>query len=148
MALSAKPYSGSGTKTEPTGAAKPPAGARLTSSASDRHALGATIGAGRMDLQSQAELEIVPSPEAVAAVTGEVAAEIAATAAVEAPAADARAGESSEVSTTLSDEQLEEGLHFSAPSTGDGLAGVSLLELAEVLDQHRLWIDSGGESGA
>lgn len=27
-------------------------------------------------------------------------------------------------------------------------AGISLLELAEILDQHKIWVESGGESGA
>src|SRR5262249_9622700 len=139
--LSAKHYSGSGTKTEPAGSAKPPAVARLASgSASDVHALGAMTGASRMELHSQAELEIVPSPESVAAVTGDVAAEIAAD---EAPTG----AEPVEELTTLSDEQLDTGLHFSEPSSGAELAGISVLELAEVLDQHRLWIESGGEAG-
>jgi uncharacterized protein YjbI with pentapeptide repeats len=30
----------------------------------------------------------------------------------------------------------------------ESLAGISLLELAEVLDQHRIWVESGGETGA
>jgi uncharacterized protein YjbI with pentapeptide repeats len=30
----------------------------------------------------------------------------------------------------------------------ESLAGISLIELAETLDQHRLWVESGGESGA
>ena len=30
----------------------------------------------------------------------------------------------------------------------DGLASISMLELAEVLDQHRIWVESGGETGA
>jgi uncharacterized protein YjbI with pentapeptide repeats len=33
-------------------------------------------------------------------------------------------------------------------SAEESLAGISLLDLAEVLDQHRLWIETGGESGA
>jgi uncharacterized protein YjbI with pentapeptide repeats len=32
-------------------------------------------------------------------------------------------------------------------SAEENLAGISLLELAEVLDQHRIWVESGGESG-
>ncbi len=33
-------------------------------------------------------------------------------------------------------------------TTEGSLASISLLELAEVLDQHRLWVESGGETGA
>jgi uncharacterized protein YjbI with pentapeptide repeats len=32
-------------------------------------------------------------------------------------------------------------------SHGDELRGISLLDLAEVLDQHKIWVESGGESG-
>jgi uncharacterized protein YjbI with pentapeptide repeats len=32
------------------------------------------------------------------------------------------------------------------PSENDA-AGISLLELAEILDQHKMWVESGGESG-
>lgn len=32
-------------------------------------------------------------------------------------------------------------------SAEENLAGISMLELAEVLDQHRMWVESGGESG-
>jgi uncharacterized protein YjbI with pentapeptide repeats len=46
-------------------------------------------------------------------------------------------------------EELEEkALHIPEPSPEQSLAGISLLELAEVLDQHRLWVESGGDSGA
>jgi uncharacterized protein YjbI with pentapeptide repeats len=31
---------------------------------------------------------------------------------------------------------------------GDESIGISLLELAEILDQHKIWVESGGESGA
>jgi len=34
------------------------------------------------------------------------------------------------------------------PSTGDGSIGISLIDLAEMLDQHKQWVESGGESGA
>jgi uncharacterized protein YjbI with pentapeptide repeats len=33
-----------------------------------------------------------------------------------------------------------------APSEADA-AGISLLELAEILDQHKIWVESGGETG-
>ncbi len=33
-----------------------------------------------------------------------------------------------------------------APSEGDS-AGISLIELAEILDQHKIWVESGGETG-
>src|ERR1700720_935848 len=33
-------------------------------------------------------------------------------------------------------------------ATEASLASISMLELAEVLDQHRLWVESGGETGA
>ncbi len=32
--------------------------------------------------------------------------------------------------------------------TGEEAIGISLLELAEILDQHKIWVESGGESGA
>jgi len=32
--------------------------------------------------------------------------------------------------------------------TGDESIGISLLELAEILDQHKIWVESGGETGA
>jgi uncharacterized protein YjbI with pentapeptide repeats len=31
---------------------------------------------------------------------------------------------------------------------GDESIGISLLELAEILDQHKIWVESGGEAGA
>src|SRR5262249_14989235 len=34
------------------------------------------------------------------------------------------------------------------PSSGDGSVGISLIDLAEMLDQHKQWVESGGESGA
>jgi len=33
-------------------------------------------------------------------------------------------------------------------SPGDGSIGISLIDLAEILDQHKQWVESGGESGA
>ena len=33
-----------------------------------------------------------------------------------------------------------------ASSGGDSI-GISLLDLAEILDQHKIWVESGGESG-
>ena len=33
-------------------------------------------------------------------------------------------------------------------TTEASLASISMLELAEILDQHRLWVESGGETGA
>src|SRR5580698_6555251 len=30
----------------------------------------------------------------------------------------------------------------------DSLASISMIELAEVLDQHRIWVESAGETGA
>ena len=33
-------------------------------------------------------------------------------------------------------------------STRDGSIGISLIDLAETLDQHKQWVESGGESGA
>jgi uncharacterized protein YjbI with pentapeptide repeats len=32
--------------------------------------------------------------------------------------------------------------------TGEESIGISLLELAEILDQHKIWVESGGETGA
>src|SRR6266852_6190540 len=32
-------------------------------------------------------------------------------------------------------------------SNGGDSAGISLIELAEILDQHKIWVESGGESG-
>ena len=44
---------------------------------------------------------------------------------------------------------LQEQEHAAPELTAEeSLAGISLLELAEVLDQHRIWVESGGESGA
>src|SRR6267378_7403023 len=31
---------------------------------------------------------------------------------------------------------------------GEGTIGISLIDLAEILDQHKIWVESGGESGA
>lgn len=33
-------------------------------------------------------------------------------------------------------------------STRDGSIGISLIDLAEILDQHKQWVESGGESGS
>jgi uncharacterized protein YjbI with pentapeptide repeats len=33
-------------------------------------------------------------------------------------------------------------------TSAEGTSGISLLDLAEVLDQHRIWVESGGETGA
>ncbi|HKW33679.1 MAG TPA: pentapeptide repeat-containing protein [Candidatus Acidoferrum sp.] len=33
-------------------------------------------------------------------------------------------------------------------STRDGSIGISLIDLAEILDQHKQWVESGGEAGA
>jgi uncharacterized protein YjbI with pentapeptide repeats len=33
-------------------------------------------------------------------------------------------------------------------SNGDGSIGISLIDLAEILDQHKIWVESGGETGA
>jgi uncharacterized protein YjbI with pentapeptide repeats len=33
------------------------------------------------------------------------------------------------------------------PSSGGDSIGISLLDLAEILDQHKIWVESGGESG-
>src|SRR5256885_14617167 len=89
-------------------------------------------GAGRMALETQTELEIVPSREAVAKVTAEIAAE------AEAATVNA-AVESSTLteSSTITDEQLETGLELPDSPSAEMLAGIYLLELADVLDQHR-----------
>src|SRR5438876_8284171 len=34
------------------------------------------------------------------------------------------------------------------PSTGEGTVGISLIDLAEILDQHKQWVESGAETGA
>ena len=34
------------------------------------------------------------------------------------------------------------------PSGGEGTIGISLIDLAEILDQHKQWVESGGEKGA
>src|SRR5882724_6803780 len=31
---------------------------------------------------------------------------------------------------------------------GEGTIGISLIDLAEILDQHKIWVETGGESGA
>jgi uncharacterized protein YjbI with pentapeptide repeats len=46
------------------------------------------------------------------------------------------------------EELEEEAVHIHELSPEESLAGISLLELAEVLDQHRNWVESGGDSGA
>jgi len=51
-------------------------------------------------------------------------------------------------SAAITDEQLENGLILPEPRSEETLAGISMIELAEVLDQHRQWIETGGESGA
>jgi uncharacterized protein YjbI with pentapeptide repeats len=33
-------------------------------------------------------------------------------------------------------------------SSGEGSVGISLIDLAEILDQHKQWVESGGETGA
>jgi len=33
-------------------------------------------------------------------------------------------------------------------SSGEGTIGISLIDLAEILDQHKQWVESGGEAGA
>ena len=35
-----------------------------------------------------------------------------------------------------------------APRSRDDAIGISLLDLAEILDQHKIWVESGGESGS
>jgi uncharacterized protein YjbI with pentapeptide repeats len=34
------------------------------------------------------------------------------------------------------------------PSGGEGTIGISLIDLAEILDQHKQWVESGGKNGA
>jgi uncharacterized protein YjbI with pentapeptide repeats len=34
------------------------------------------------------------------------------------------------------------------PSGGEGTVGISLIDLAEILDQHKQWVESGGKNGA
>lgn len=34
------------------------------------------------------------------------------------------------------------------PSSGEDTIGISLIDLAEILDQHKQWVESGGEGGA
>jgi uncharacterized protein YjbI with pentapeptide repeats len=34
------------------------------------------------------------------------------------------------------------------PSSEEGTIGISLIDLAEILDQHKQWVESGGENGA
>jgi uncharacterized protein YjbI with pentapeptide repeats len=46
-------------------------------------------------------------------------------------------------SSSIEDSELS----FSDVPSGENLEGISLIELAEVLDQHRAWVESGGESG-
>src|SRR5947209_11447588 len=97
-----------------------------------------------MGLETQTELEIVPSAEVVAKVTAEIAAE------AEEVAVSAAALEAPTIteSFTITDEQLENGLALPESRPEETLAGISVLELAEVLDQHRQWIETGGETGA
>ncbi len=54
-----------------------------------------------------------------------------------------------ETAAIVETQTLQEPEHAAAELTAEeSLAGISLLELAEVLDQHRIWVESGGESGA
>src|ERR1700736_2742759 len=52
----------------------------------------------------------------------------------------------SEVST--GDELIVMETSASDTSDGDSTAGISLVDLAEVLDQHKLWVETSGESGS
>jgi uncharacterized protein YjbI with pentapeptide repeats len=45
------------------------------------------------------------------------------------------------------EQQHEQDLAPPEVSAEESLAGISMLELAEVLDQHRIWVETGGESG-
>jgi len=49
-------------------------------------------------------------------------------------------------------EELKNEIATERPAGGDVLSGsdsigISLLDLAEILDQHKMWVESGGESG-
>jgi uncharacterized protein YjbI with pentapeptide repeats len=53
-----------------------------------------------------------------------------------------------ETATIVETQALQEQEHAAPELTAEeSLAGISLLELAEVLDQHRIWVETGGESG-
>ncbi len=47
----------------------------------------------------------------------------------------------------LKSEIATEGAAESEPSIAADSVGISLLDLAEILDQHKIWVESGGESG-
>ena len=40
-----------------------------------------------------------------------------------------------------------EGDDFAGEAAGNDVAGVSLIELAEILDAHKMWVETGGEAG-
>src|ERR1700694_2358559 len=42
--------------------------------------------------------------------------------------------------------ELKSEMDSENPAGGDS-SGISLLDLAEILDQHKMWVESGGESG-
>ncbi len=49
-------------------------------------------------------------------------------------------------------EELKSEIATENPAAADVLSGgdsigISLLDLAEILDQHKIWVESGGESG-
>ncbi|MGB2590977.1 MAG: pentapeptide repeat-containing protein, partial [Candidatus Acidiferrum sp.] len=51
-----------------------------------------------------------------------------------------RVGESSEMLAEIQESQS----HLSAE---EATGSISLIDLAEILDQHKIWVESGGESG-
>jgi uncharacterized protein YjbI with pentapeptide repeats len=53
-----------------------------------------------------------------------------------------------ETAAIVETQPLQDQEHAAPELTAEeSLAGISLLELAEVLDQHRIWVETGGESG-
>src|SRR5260370_40259377 len=47
----------------------------------------------------------------------------------------------------LKSEIATEGAVAGESSNAGDSGGISLLDLAEILDQHKIWVESGGESG-
>jgi len=63
---------------------------------------------------------------------------------------DVRMGQ--KIDTIKEMEELKSELDSGNPAGGDvsnggDSIGISLLDLAEILDQHKIWVESGGESG-
>ena len=47
----------------------------------------------------------------------------------------------------LADIQDKQNQLSNQPSAEEATGSISLLDLAEILDQHKIWVETGGESG-